>query len=83
VQQTPDRLKDQTATWSLTTLQRHLRNKQAILAHIGATTIRRIIKEAGFSYQQTRSWCQTGQVKRVRKAGVVTVYDPKTEEKKE
>lgn len=82
LQQSPDRLEDQTATWSLTALKRSLRLNQPSLAKIGATTIRRILKEAGFSYLQSRSWCQTGQVKRVRKAGVVTVYDPHTEEKK-
>lgn len=83
VQRPPDREQDQTATWSLSTLERSLRSQSLEMSELGATTIRRILKEAGFSYQQSRSWCQTGQVKRVRKEGVVTVYDPKTEEKKE
>ena len=83
LQASPDRLEDQTASWSLSTLERSLHLNQPTLAKIGATTIRRILKQEGFSYQQNRSWCQTGQVKRVRKEGVVTVHDPQTEEKKE
>ena len=79
----PDRQQDLTASWSLATLERTLRQSEPTLSKIGATTVRRILKKEGFSYQQSRSWCQTGQVKRVRKEGVVTVYDPKTEEKKE
>jgi hypothetical protein len=72
VQQPPDREQDQTATWSLSTLERSLRSRSLEKRELGATTIRRILKAAGFSYQQNRSWCQTGQVKRVRKEGVVT-----------
>lgn len=79
-QQEPRRHEDQTATWSLTTLQRRLR--QEGLPHIGATTIRRVLHEAGSSYQRTRTWCPTGSALRVRKAGVVRVTDPLTQEKK-
>jgi transposase len=79
----PDRQEDLTASWSLSTLERTLRRSEPKLSKIGATTLRRILKQEGFSYQKSRSWCQTGQVKRVRKEGVVAVHDPKTEEKKE
>jgi transposase len=79
-QQAPDRRADQTATWSLATLQRHLR--RAGLPRIGATTIRRVLTEAGSNYQRTRTWCPTGTALRKRKSGVVQVVDPLTEEKK-
>jgi transposase len=79
-QQAPDRRADQTATWSLATLQRHLRRTG--LERIGATTIRRVLTEAGSNYQRTRTWCPTGTALRKRKAGVVQVVDPLTEEKK-
>ena len=79
-QHTPDRRKDGTATWSLSTLQKRLR-KQG-LEQIGTNTIKRVLEDAGSSYQKTRSWCPTGTAQRVRKAGVVTVTDPKTEEKR-
>jgi transposase len=76
----PDRRGDQTATWSLATLQRRLRREG--LTTVGTSTVRRILQEAGSSYQRTRSWCPTGTAQRVRKDGVVTVIDPETEEKK-
>jgi hypothetical protein len=79
----PDRVEDQTATWSLATLERSLRRQEPALAKIGATTIRRIAQQAGYRYQNSRTWCQTGSVKRKRKAGVVSVTDPRTEEKKD
>ncbi len=79
-QQDPDRRKDGTATWSLSTLQKRLRKEG--LEQIGTTTIKRVLEDAGNSYQKTRSWCPTGTAQRVRKAGVVTVVDPKTEEKR-
>lgn len=79
-QQAPDRRADQTATWSLSTLERRLRRDG--LSKIGATTIRRVLQEAGSSYQRTRTWCPTGTALRQRKAGVVQVVDPATEEKK-
>jgi transposase len=79
-QRPPDRKADGTATWSLSTLQRTLR-RQA-LPEVGATTIRRVLQDAGSSYQRTRTWCPTGTAQRKRKAGVVTVTDPKTEEKR-
>jgi transposase len=79
-QRVPDRKTDGTATWSLSTLARSVRREA--LPHIGATTIRRVLQDAGSSYQRTRTWCPTGTAKRQRKAGVVTVTDPQTEAKR-
>ena len=79
-QRTPDRKVDGTATWSLSTLERTVRREG--LPRVGATTIRRVLRDAGSSYQRTRTWCPTGTAQRKRKAGVVQVVDPQTEEKR-
>src|SRR4051794_10562879 len=79
-QRSPDRKVDGTGTWSLSTLERTLRREG--LPRVGATTIRRVLHDAGSSYQRTRTWCPTGTAQRKRKAGVVQVVDPKTEEKR-
>ena len=79
-QRAPDRKVDGTATWSLSTLERTVRREG--LPRVGATTIRRVLHDAGGSYQRTRTWCPTGTAQRKRKAGVVRVVDPETEEKK-
>ena len=80
-QRPPDRKTDGTATWSLSTLERTLRREA--FPQVGATTIRRVLEDAGSSYQRTRTWCPTGTAQRKRKAGVVTVVDPQTEEKRD
>lgn len=79
-QASPDRREDQTAMWSLATLQRRLRREG--LTAVGTSTIRRVLHDAGSSYQRTRTWCPTGTAQRVRTSGVVMVIDPETEEKK-
>jgi transposase len=79
-QRAPDRKVDGTATWSLSTMQRSLR--QEAFPQLGATTIRRVLQDAGSSYQQTRTWCPTGTAERKRKSGIVRVTDPQTEEKR-
>lgn len=79
-QRPPDRKTDGTATWSLGTLERTLRRDR--FPQLGATTIRPVLEDAGSSYQRTRTWCPTGTAQRKRKAGVVTVVDPQTEEKR-
>jgi transposase len=79
-QRSPDRKVDGTATWSLSTLERTLRREG--LPRVGATTIRRVLRDAGSSYQRTRTWCPTGTAQRKRKSGVVQVVDPRTEEKR-
>ncbi len=79
-QRTPNRRTDGTATWSLSTLERTLRREG--YPQVGATTIRRVLQDAGSSYQQTRTWCPTGTAERKRQAGVVRVVDPQTELKR-
>lgn len=79
---TPDRKRDGTATWSLSTLQRSLRQAPDGLPGVSTYTIWVVLRESGFKWQASRSWCETGQVKRKRKAGVVVVTDPDTEAKK-
>lgn len=82
VRRTPDRERDGTATWSLTTLQRALRQANDGLPTISTFVILQILHDAGYSWQRDRTWCQTGTVKRTRKNGTVTVTDPDTEKKK-
>ena len=79
-QQAPDRREDGSGTWSLSLLQRRLRRTG--LPRMGATTIRRVLTEAGSSYQRTRTWCPTGTAIRKRQAGPVQVVDPLTEQKR-
>jgi transposase len=84
VRRRPDREKDGTATWSLSTLRRTLRQAPDGLPGVSTYTIWKVLKEAGFEWQRTRSWCETGTVKRKkRKSGeVVEVTDPDAEAKK-
>jgi transposase len=77
VQRPPDREEDGTATWSLKMLERALRKKG--LMHLGASTIREVLHESGYSWQQSRTWVRTGYALRVRKSGTVTTYDPETD----
>jgi transposase len=79
-QREADREQDGGATWSLTLLQRTLRRDG--LTRVSRDTIRRVLQDAGSSYQRTRTWCPTGTALRRRKSGVVQVVDPDTEEKK-
>ncbi|HEX6383764.1 MAG TPA: helix-turn-helix domain-containing protein [Anaerolineae bacterium] len=78
----PDRERDGTATWTLSTLQRALRQAADGLPRVSTYTIWCVLREAGLSWQKSRTWCETGKVKRKRKAGVVEVVDPDTEAKK-
>jgi transposase len=72
----PDRRLDGTATWSLVTLQRALRRAPDGLAQVSTHTIGCVLHEAGYTWQQDRTWCQTGKALRVRKSGTVEVTDP-------
>ena len=81
VQRPPDRREDGTANWSLSTLQQALRKTD--LPDIARETIRQVLHEAGYSFQQTRTWCRTGYALRKRKSGTVTTYDEQTPEKKD
>jgi transposase len=78
-----DREEDGSATWSLSTLRGTLRQADDGLPEVSTYTIWKVLKEAGFSWQRTRSWCETGRVKRKRKSGeVVEITDPDAEAKK-
>jgi transposase len=78
----PDRERDGTATWSLNSLQRSLQQAPDGLPQVSTYTIWQVLRGAGFSWQASRTWCETGKVKRKRKAGIVTVTDPDAEAKK-
>jgi hypothetical protein len=52
------------------------------LPDISEDTIRTVLLEAGYSWQNTRSWCETGQAVRKRKRGKVIVTDPDATPKK-
>ena len=58
------------------------RLRRDALPRVGAMTLRRVLEAAGSSYQKTRTWCPTGTAQRKRKAGIVRVTDPRTEEKR-
>jgi transposase len=78
----PDREKDGTVNWSLSTLQRALREAPDGLANVSTYTIWSVLRGAGWTWQKNRSWCKTGTVFRKRKGEVVEVIDPETEAKK-
>ena len=78
----PDRERDGTATWSLNTLQRALRRAPDGLPNVSTYTIWAVLHDAGVTWQQDRTWCQTGEVIRKRKRGEVKVHDPDTSAKK-
>jgi transposase len=75
VRRKPDPETDGTATWSLKTLCQALRKAPDGLPAVSEDTIRTVLLEAGFRWQETRSWCETGQVTRRRTRGKVTVTD--------
>lgn len=82
VQRAPDRDGDGTATWSLTTLQRALRQAADGLPTVSTYTIWCVLHDAGVTWQRDRSWCPTGTAVRKRKTGTVLVHDPDAEAKK-
>ena len=75
---TPQRDQDGTATWSLSLLQRALRQAPDGLPQVSTDTIWRTLHAAGLSWQKSRTWCQTGVAMRRRKQGTVTRVDPDT-----
>jgi len=79
---TPNRIQDGTATWSLTTLQRALRQAADGLPQVSTYTIWMTLRQVNWSWPRDRTWCDTGRVKRKRKAGGVEVVDPDTIAKK-
>jgi len=83
VRRPPDPEQDGTATWSLMLLRRALRKAPDGLPDVSTYTIHAVLREAGFRWPRTRSWCETGVSKRKRKSGkVVKVVDPQAEPKK-
>lgn len=83
VRRVPHRERDGTATWSLTTLQRALRRAPDGLPAVSTVTILQTLHDAGYTWQQSRTWCHTGTVQRKRKDGtVVEVTDPDATPKK-
>jgi transposase len=79
---TPEREQDGTATWSLSLLQKALRQAPDGLPRVSTFTIWRTLHEAGLSWQKSRTWCETGGATRHRKHGVVRVSDPDAAAKK-
>jgi hypothetical protein len=76
----PDRKEDATGTWSLTLLQRALRQASDGLPKVSTFTI---LHTPGYTWQKNRTWCHTGRTLKKGKDG--TVYqsdDPYTQEKK-
>mgnify|MGYP005854129045 FL=1 len=73
---------DGTANWSLSLLCQAVRKAPDGLPDVSEDTIRTVLLEAGFSWQNTRSWCETGQAVRKRKRGKVIVTDPDATAKK-
>ncbi|HEY3378232.1 MAG TPA: helix-turn-helix domain-containing protein [Armatimonadota bacterium] len=82
VHRTPDLARDGTKTWSLTLLQRALRAAPDGLPTVSTWTILQVLHAAGYTWQQTRTWCPTGTVVRKRHGKLVTVTDPEADTKK-
>lgn len=78
----PDREQDGTATWSLSSLRRALRQAPGGLSNVSMDTIRRVLRDTGWTWQKNRTWCKTGTVTRKRKGEIVAVTDPEAEAKK-
>lgn len=71
----PEQEPDGTATWSLGTLRRALRRAPDGLPRVSTYTIWCVLRDAGWSWQRTRTWCPTGTAVRKRKHGAaVTVH---------
>jgi transposase len=82
VQRLPTPAHDGTATWSLNLLKKALRTAPDGLPTVSTFTIGQTLHDAGYAYQENRTWCHTGTVLRKRKAGTVRVTDPDTQPKK-
>jgi transposase len=82
VRRQPTPAQDGTATWSLNLLKKTLRAAPDGLPKVSTFTIGQTLHNAGYTYQENRTWCRTGTVLRKRKAGIVTVTDPDAASKK-
>lgn len=76
----PDRKTNGTATWSLSSLQRHLEKTE--MGHVSTYTLWKILHNAGYSFQKDCSWVKTGIVSRKRGGKFVEVEDVDSEAKK-
>lgn len=77
----PDREKDGAGTWSISLLQRVLR-QQPGLEHLSRATINGVLHAAGVTWQRDRTWCETGVSMRKGQHGKQLVVDPDAEAKK-
>ena len=77
-----EREPDSTAAWTLSLLQKAFRRAPDGLPQVSTFTIWRTLHAAGLSWQNSRTWCQTGVAMRRRKHGVVRVSDPDARAKK-
>ncbi len=76
----PDREQDQSATWSLSLLERALRKRA--LPNIGASTIRRVLTRGRLRVWEKPNLVPDGySFARAASAGAVRVYDPQAAEK--
>ncbi|MFC7691332.1 helix-turn-helix domain-containing protein [Paeniroseomonas aquatica] len=56
----PERARDGTAKWSLTTLRDSLRRAKDGLPGITTSTVGRVLQAVGYRWQKERSCCETG-----------------------
>ena len=82
VRRVPTPEPDGTATWSRVTLQRALRRAPDGLPQVSTFTIWCVLHDAGWSWQRTRTWCETGTAVRLRKRGRGVVHAPDADAKK-
>src|SRR5260370_38796439 len=61
--------------WSLSLLKASLRQAPDGLPHVSTYTLWCVLHEAGYSWQENRTWCETGKVLRKPNRGAVTVRD--------
>ncbi len=81
LRRSPLRKEDATATWSLTTLRCALREAPGGLPQVSMFTILYTLHEAGYSWQKSRTWCETGKTLRKKNGRVEESYDEYTQEK--
>ncbi len=81
LRRSPLRKEDGTATWSLTTLRCALREALDGLPQVSTFTLLSVIHEAGYSWQKSRTWCETGKTLRKKDGRVEESYDEYTQEK--
>jgi len=79
LQRSPLRKEDGTATWSLMTLRCALREAPGGLPQVSTFTILYTLHEAGYSWQKSRTWCETGKTLRKKDGRVEESYDEYTE----